>query len=154
TISLKTDAQSQSCFAVDCRAVSGLGGNVPPIADLTGNIVLGEGSVIDVSSGGRINQLGFMQADGKGRAAGNGGNVSLLTYGGTFNLSQPYPPTWAPLSASVVLPASDGTPESTALAFDQTIHAFGFAQGGTLSIQIAGIHIGNVSASSPGTLNL
>ncbi|HXJ03315.1 MAG TPA: filamentous hemagglutinin N-terminal domain-containing protein, partial [Micropepsaceae bacterium] len=150
-VSLKTDARSAECRAAAC-SVPGLGANVRPTVDLTGAIVLADGSRIDVSSGGRVAITGLIQLDSKGREAGNGGSVALQTYVGGFSAaSGPPPPTTGPLSAGIVLTGSDGSADQNAQALNQEISAYGFAQGGTLTIQTLSVHIGE---TAPDALNL
>ena len=97
TITLKTVTRSAQCTSEQCSTVPQLGDGVPPILDLTGNIVISDGSLLDVSSGGRVTVQGQMQLDSRGRPAGKGGNVALETYSGPFSTVTPgpFPPTVA-----------------------------------------------------------
>jgi filamentous hemagglutinin family protein len=132
----------------------------PDVIDLTGNIVLNAGSLLDVSSGGRIRPNGSFQRDAQGRAVGQGGKVTLKTYAvgwsdQTDQIPQfRVPPTTATPDATVVLGGSDGSAAGNAAALDQEINAFGFDQGGTLTLQVPTIQIGGPNAAAPGTLAL
>ncbi len=52
SVTLKTDARSATCQTPACAAFPGLGPDVPANVDITGDIVLSEGALIDVTSGG------------------------------------------------------------------------------------------------------
>ena len=150
SVSLKTDTQTAACVATICKSLPGLGVNSPAIIDLTGNIVLSQGAHLDVSSGGRVTDRGLLQLDSKGRAAGKGGSVALLTYVGSFhNESSPQPPTTGPLNASIELAGSDESPQGNAAALASLISAYGFSLGGTLSLQATSINIGGAAPSDP-----
>lgn len=154
SVTLKTDTRSASCETIACTSLIGLG--TAAIVDLTGSIVLAEGSLLDVSSGGRIANNGKFQLDSKGRPAGRGGNVALQTYVGTWNpiKGQNAPPTTAMPAAGVVFAGSLGTAEETAQAIGERISAFGFSEGGTLTIRVPTVNIGGTSSTDPGTINL
>ena len=101
--------------------------------DVTGDIVLMRGSVLDVSSGGRIAQNGRFQLDAKGRPAGNGGNISLITEALATGYQDPN-------TGNVTVPSQlppKGTPQLANVVMDGTILAFGFAQGGTFALASA-----------------
>src|SRR5262249_19212371 len=83
-ITLRTYTQTKACGL--CLPPEGLGDLVPQNVDLTGSIVLSEGSLLDVSSGGRVTVQGSMQLDSSGRAAGKGGSITLQTYVGGFGV--------------------------------------------------------------------
>ncbi len=155
SVSLKTDTQTAACVTAVCKSVPGLGADTPAIVDLTGDIVLSHGTHIDVSSGGRVTDRGLIQLDSKGRAAGRGGSVALLTYVGSFhNESSPQPPAVSPLSASIVLAGSDGSPQGNAATLASLISAYGFSQGGTLSLQATSINVGGTSPNDSAGLVL
>ena len=155
SVTLQTQAQSASCSTVSCTGLAGLGAGVSAIVDLTGNIVLSEGSLIDVSSGGRVTDHGVVQLDSKGRPVGKGGSVSFQTYVGGFSTQRfPAPPTTSEPAARLVLGGSDGTPAANAQALNTRISAFGFSQGGILSIQTAAIQIGGATPEVPDALML
>ena len=150
TITLKTDIRSGGCSTAACKTLTG---DAASIVDLTGNIVVSAGSSLDVSSGGRITDRGVFQLDSKGRAAGNGGSVALQTYVGSWNTGAQglLPPTTTLPASTVKFTESDGTAEGNAQAINNRIKAFGFAQGGKLTIQTPVIEIGN---TAPGAFNL
>ncbi|HKY19223.1 MAG TPA: filamentous hemagglutinin family protein [Rhizomicrobium sp.] len=151
SISLKTKASSAGCSTSACKAV--LGAGVPVNVDLTGDIVLSQGALLEASSGGRITDRGVMMLDSKGRAAGKGGNISLATYVGRFTTTaSPEPVTTTGLTAAVRLTGSDGSADGNATALAQALRAYGFAQGGTLTLQTLSFDIG--SAALPGGLAL
>ncbi|HJT44108.1 MAG TPA: filamentous hemagglutinin family protein [Rhizomicrobium sp.] len=151
SISLKTETRSAACSTSACKA--GLGAGVPANVDLTGDIVLSQGALLEASSGGRITDRGVVMLDSKGRAAGKGGNISLATYVGGFSINGPPPPvTTTGLTAAIRLTGSDGSADANAAALVQALHAFGFAQGGTLTLQALSFDIG--SAALPGGLAL
>ncbi|MGK8205922.1 filamentous hemagglutinin family protein [Burkholderia cenocepacia] len=95
----------------------------------TGSIDLQPGSVIDVSSGGELQANGQLLMS-NGVPLGKGGSVSLLTY-----VAQPGFPAQ--------LPTDDR------LTMDGSIRSFGFAGGGTLTLQAPGFQIGGDPASAP-----
>ena len=152
TVRLTTDSRSAICASLLCKQIPGLGTDA--IVDLTGSIVLSAGSFIDVSSGGRVTDHGVIQLDSNGRPAGNGGNVALQTYqGSSFATTAPLNPT-LPLTARIVLQASDGTPDGNAQALNQAISARGFGHGGALSIETLGIEIGGSGSGAADVLSL
>ncbi|HWC62239.1 MAG TPA: hypothetical protein VG501_01365, partial [Rhizomicrobium sp.] len=154
SISLKTDARSAQCFASACTNLAGLGAKVPAIVDLTGNIVLSQGSLLDVSSGGRVTDKGVLQLDSLGRVAGAGGNVTLQTYVGGFALSaSPFPSTTGAPAATIQLQGSDGSALGNAQALESAIFAASFSHGGTFSLQAPAVTIGSDS-SLPGSFSL
>lgn len=131
----------------------------PGFVDLTGNIILKSGSLLNVSSGGRVLPTGAVQTDSLGRPVGAGGNVTLETYatgwvdGGTVGNGQTAPTTAAP-SATVIFGAAGGSSANIAAALNSTIHAFGFEHGGSLTIQAPTIQIGGTAPSDPSTIYL
>ncbi len=121
--------------------------------DLTGNIMIGAGSLLDVSSGGRITTTGNFQLDSQGRPVGKGGNITLETYatGWVDSSAAPsqIPPTFAPPDAGIIFAGADHTAAGIVNAFDNAIHAFGFEQGGTLTVQAPTIQIGGAVPMIP-----
>ena len=168
SITLRTDSRSAACETAVCTALPGLGQAkpssnpdvpdvpaVPAIVDLTGDIVLNKGALLDVSSGGRITERGIIQLDSAGRAVGKGGNVSLSTYVGVFSgQAAPVPPTVSGLTANIRFPGFDGTAAGNAAALSQVINAYGFSQGGTLALQVPSLDIGTVAPTGAGDLVL
>ncbi|MEW6435625.1 MAG: filamentous hemagglutinin family protein [Pseudomonadota bacterium] len=107
------------------------GGSVSLVAAYGGStLLLSPGSVIDVSSGGAMNDLGELAANSNGIPLGKGGSVTLET--GTY---------FSVTSAIAYV----GGP----IVMDGTIESWGFAGGGTLTLQAPGIQIGGDPASAP-----
>jgi filamentous hemagglutinin family protein len=155
SVTLKTEARSAVCATSGCKTLPGLGAGVPANVDITGDIVLAQGASLDTSSGGRITDRGVMMLDSKGRAAGKGGNIALETYAGGFSTAgSPPPVTTTGLTATLRLSGSDGSAEGNAAALVQTLQAYGFAQGGTLTLQAPSFDIGTVGPAALGTLAL
>jgi filamentous hemagglutinin family protein len=103
-----------------------------PTTDDTGSIVLQSGSLLDVSSGGYVNNSGQLQLV-NGVPIGNGGNIELNTYvlGKGFNFS-----------GTVVPPST----MRAGITMDGTLRAFGFSAGGTFTLQAADLQIGGSAA--------
>ncbi|HEX3487412.1 MAG TPA: filamentous hemagglutinin family protein [Micropepsaceae bacterium] len=144
TVALKTNTASVSC-GVTC------------FTDLTGNIVVTAGSQFDVSSGGRVGINGNLQLNAAGRRpVGKGGNITLETYVGGWHVESQAtsPPTIAAPSATVVFTGSDGNASGIAAAFNSTISAYGFDQGGVLTIQVPTLQIGGAPDPASGALYL
>ncbi len=141
SITLKTDTAVQTCQAVACTTLAGLGAGVKPFVDITANIVLESGSHLDLSSGGRIGLTGQFQTDSSGRAAGTGGNLTLQTYATGFNPNTGLVPTTGQPAATIVLQGAPATAQGTADALGAIVSAYGFASGGKLSIQAPTIQI-------------
>jgi len=153
SITLKTEARGALCVTAACKTLPGLGAGVDAIVDITGDIVLNQGARLDASSGGRIIDRGLLMLDSKGRAAGKGGNVSLVAYAGGFSAAgQPFQSTIAALSAGIHLVGSDGSGDANAAFLAATLNAYGFSQGGTLSLQAPSFDIG--APPSPGSFVL
>ena len=143
SIALKTEARSVTCATSACTSVPGLGARVLAIVDLTGDLVLNQGALLNAFSGGRVTDRGIVMLDSKGRAAGKGGNIALATYVGSFSLGgAPFPPTVSDLVATIRLAGSDGSADGNAAVLAQALRAFGFSQGGTLSLQAPAFDIG------------
>ncbi|WP_240766794.1 filamentous haemagglutinin family protein [Paraburkholderia flava] len=105
------------------------------VIDTTGSIVLQQGSVLDVSSGG------MMQANGQllmsnGIAQGKGGSITLSTYANGYGSDTTPPlPTTEPTAGQIVL--------------DGTLKSLGFSGGGMLSLHGLGFEIGGDPALAP-----
>src|SRR5262249_39594030 len=148
----KTESRSAQCFTSVCKTLPGLGAGVPAIVDLTGDLVLSRGALLDVSSGGRITNRGLLALDSSGRAAGKGGSVTLGTYFGNFSTGggvSPAPVTTGALAAAIRLPGSDGSAQGNASALTQLISAYGLSQGGALSLRVLSFDIG--AGAGPGS---
>ena len=113
-------------------------------ADATGSIFLNSGSVIDVSSGGRILPNGQYQLDAQGRPAGNGGSLALLTEAGASAYFDPITESGDPTQTQ---PTKTGQDANVVLGGQ--ILAHGFAQGGTLTLQVPEIKIGVAAETTP-----
>jgi hypothetical protein len=128
-----------------------------PFVDTTQSILLAPGSVIDVSSGGYVGPNGTLKLGANKLPAGNGGNLSLLTYvtnsgngsgwqneastSGNTQLSQ----------AGNFAPDQGNQPNQANIFIDGTIYSNGLATGGTLALQASSIQIGGVSSITPYT---
>jgi filamentous hemagglutinin family protein len=125
-------------------ATTGANPNAPDLTDLSGNIVLDQGSLIDVSSGGRVDTMGRLQTGKDGLPLGRAGSVTVVAaYASladpTFENYAPYNPT-VPLGGRVDLAG--------------TIRGFGFDGGGTLSISSKSLLIGGVPTGQLGEYDL
>src|SRR6202011_3692626 len=115
--------------------------------DTTGSITLAAGSILDVSSGGRVLPSGHLQTSG-GVPVGNGGSVSLTVYNG------PGYGAWGGIVAPRP-PLPDNQPTGANIVMNGTIRSLGFGRGGTLSLHAAGIVIGDdPTQAKPGDLYL
>ncbi len=109
--------------------------------DTTGSIVLQNGSVIDLSSGGVLLPGGVLLANNN-IPEGKGGSLSLLTY------YDPITGYYGDTSdGGDALPASQ--PTAGRIVMDGTIESWGFAGGGTLTLQALGFQIGGDPAQAP-----
>ncbi len=114
-------------------------GNAQDVADTSGSIILQPGSLINVSSGGEIQSSGQILMT-NGIAAGTGGSLSLLTYAN--NSTSPFG-----LVGDPALPTSQ--PTAGRIEMGGTIDSFGFAGGGTLTVQALGFQIGGDQTEAP-----
>ena len=106
-------------------------GTVP---DQTGSIILEQGSLLDVSSGGYVQSNGQL-AMSNAVPLGRGGSIALTTYvGGPYGDQAP---TAEPTNATIVM--------------DGTLRGYGFSGGGTLTIQASDIVIGSAASAPAGT---
>lgn len=151
SIKLGTVTAAVPCSTAACTSLAGLGTTAS--VDITGNIVLAKGSLLDVDSGGRVGTNGKFQLDSVGRAVGTGGNVGLQTYVGGFNTNDvSKTPTTTLPQATIIFGGSDGSAEANALGLENAISGYGFAKGGTLAIQAPSIRVG--SGKEAGTFNV
>ncbi|WP_273456570.1 beta strand repeat-containing protein, partial [Nevskia ramosa] len=104
--------------------------------DNTGSILLGSGSLLDVSSGGRVLPNGNL-AKSRGIVLGRGGSITLETY--QLSGGSQFDPT-----ALIGLPTSQ--PTSGRIVFGGELLAYGFSGGGTLSLRALGFRIGESEA--------
>ncbi|UGX90854.1 filamentous hemagglutinin family protein [Bradyrhizobium barranii subsp. barranii] len=95
--------------------------------DATGSILLANGSVLDVSSGGYISPQGKAKTAATGVMAGKAGSISLALYSGKEwePINGPHPPT-----PNLATPAVIG--------LDGTLRGYGFESNGSLRIAAAG----------------
>jgi len=105
--------------------------------DSTGSIILGAGSLIDVSSGAYVKASGAPLSSG-GLLQGQGGAITLDTYSGGFGgVSGPLLPSAMPTNGTIQ-GLVDATGHSTGV-----LRAYGFSGGGRLNLQAAGFQIGD-----------
>lgn len=106
--------------------------------DRSPSLLLLEGSVIDVSSGGYVGTSGKLAYGDGGLPTGKGGNVSLSTYTGSWRGSTnvgsyAYNPGYLDFAPQAANAAN--------LVMDGTIYAGGLSQGGTFTLQAPAISI-------------
>jgi filamentous hemagglutinin len=118
------------------------GGNVSIMAG--GNVVVGEGSVIDASSGGWVQANGQMKSS-NGLPLGNGGDITLIADAFVKANGFAQNPTAGTVS-------NVPTVYSHSVTLDGTLRSHGFTKGGTLSVTTRRIQIGGAAASD--ALNL
>jgi len=110
------------------------------IDDTTGAIDVQAGSLLNVSSGGYIQQSGALAANASSVPLGQGGNISLQTYLPEGN-NQFGPGTSLRLpglaTSSTQTPLSSGT-----LTLDGTLLGYGLGGGGSLTLRTLGIQVG------------
>ena len=99
------------------------GGSIAPAnaVDLSGNITLAAGSVLDLQGGGHVGTNGELALGANGTPLGTGGSLTLETYAGL----------------TIPLTAAGLPPTRGVLTLDGTIDALGFTGGGTLTLQAA-----------------
>lgn len=95
-------------------------------SDTTGSILLTQGSLLDVSSGGYISLTGAAKTAATGVLAGSGGSISLLLYQGK---------DWNP--DGVGAPKTPTQGNVAQLQLDGTLRAYGFQNNGTLTLGVA-----------------
>ena len=101
------------------------------VLDTTGSILLQQGSLLDVSSGGRVLPSGKIAAI-DGIAQGLGGSVSLLTYDASKGQ----------LGENGLLPLPTDFPDAGRIIMDGDIRSLGFSGGGAFTARALGISIG------------
>jgi filamentous hemagglutinin family protein len=104
----------------------------PAALDLSGNITLEAGSLLDLRGGGHVGRNGQLLTDQNGVPLGSGGNLTLQTNGWT-----------APIDTGAPLPTRG------ILTLDGTIDALGFNGGGTLTLGQTAFQIGGDAATTP-----
>lgn len=115
-------------------------------ADRSGSILLQQGSVIDVSSGGYVGTNGKLATGAGGLPKGNGGNLSLLTYAGTWQSSTGVLSDGYKTSTVTYAPQTE---TNANVIMDGTIDAAGLSQGGTFTLQVPAISIEEGRRMSP-----
>lgn len=116
-------------------ALDGRGG------DTTGGIVLAQGSVLDVSSGGYIAPSGKVLTSAPGVMAGAGGAIKLTLYLGADYV--------APGDSGILAPPAGSTAATVQLG--GTLRAYGFERNGSLSIAgVSTIRIGGTPQAGDG----
>ncbi|MEN3386307.1 MAG: hypothetical protein V7608_6351, partial [Hyphomicrobiales bacterium] len=120
------------------------GGNVSIMA--AGNVVVGQGAVIDASSGGWVQFNGQMKTSG-GLPVGTGGDITLVSNAGIVFK------TW---TGNTTTGAISNVPSTYpfSVKLDGTVRSYGFTKGGTLRIAVPKIQIGDAPTSAAGTLQL
>jgi filamentous hemagglutinin family protein len=101
--------------------------------DLTGNITLAKGSLLNLRGGGHVLANGQLQLGSNGVPLGTGGNLTIETYA---NQSMP-------LNVDAPLPTRG------IVTLDGTIDALGFSGGGTLTMEQAAFQIGGDPSKTP-----
>jgi filamentous hemagglutinin family protein len=109
------------------------------VLDSTGSVILQQGSLLDVSSGGRVLPTGQFALDANGNLLGKAGSISLETYALNSQIGFG--------SGDLFLPTA--MPTSGTLVLDGTLSAFGFDGGGTLTLRALGFQIGNSATPTP-----
>ncbi len=115
-------------------------GSTTCTVDYTGSIILEQGSLLDVSSGGRVLPSGKILAV-DGIPQGRGGSVSLLTYDaskGQFGDGR--------------LPLPGSLPNNGRIVLGGEIRSWGFSGGGTFTARALGISIGSKTQNRYQTL--
>jgi len=100
--------------------------------DLTGDITLAAGSLLDLEGGGIVLANGQLKTGGGGAPVGSGGNLTLETYQGAG-----------------MPPIPGAVPSRGVLALDGAVDALGFSGGGTLTLQQVAFQIGGDPAITP-----
>jgi filamentous hemagglutinin family protein len=112
---------------------SPFGGPADPSGiDLTGNITLAAGSLLNLQGGGHMRANGELETDSNGVPLGSGGSLTLTGY---LALSQPLFTNDPPLERGI-------------LTLDGEIDALGFGGGGTLTLQSLALQIGGDPAAA------
>ncbi len=108
---------------------------LPPAgtADLSGNITLSAGSLLNLEGGGFVSANGRLKIGSTGAPQGSGGSLTLETYAGT---TQPFD-----MVATI--------PTRGKLILDGTIDALGMSGGGSLTLQQVAFQIGGNQATMP-----
>ncbi|MBV9992137.1 MAG: filamentous hemagglutinin family protein [Alphaproteobacteria bacterium] len=135
-----------------------LGGDAPPVnVDVSGSILLDAGSVVDVSSGGYVNEKGQLELGARG------GNVSLIEETTYFQLAQDVEgvPGGIPgfRVSGIDRGGSDFVPVNpdkitARVSLDGTILAAGFGGGGTFTLVTPQFQFGDGDAETGTNMSL
>ncbi len=106
--------------------------------DLSPSIILSAGSVVDVSSGGYVSPSGTLAVGADGLPKGKGGNLSLLTYAGTWLDPTIIDPNAPRSSVPIYAPP---TATNANVLMNGSIYAGGLSQGGTFALQVPEIKV-------------
>jgi hypothetical protein len=117
------------------------GTQIVTVLDRSGSLILDQGSVIDVSSGGYVGTKGGLAAGSDGLPKGNGGNLSLVTYAGSWRSSTGVTSEGFSLFSSTTLDYASQTATNADVVMDGTIYAGGLSRGGTFTLQAPSITI-------------
>ena len=115
------------------------------VIETTGSINLSAGSLLDVSSGGRVLPNGALSQQANGVLDGRGGDIALQVYASNNGF----------LFGSDAVPLPTARPTQGELNLGGTLRGYGFTSGGTLSLRALGIQIGGSDETvGKGTLHL
>lgn len=114
--------------------------------DRSSSLILAKGSVIDVSSGGYVGVDGRLALGSDGLSKGKGGNLSLLSYTGTWSPSTGITPEAFSLTGFQTLTYAPKTATGANVVMDGAIYAGGLSQGGSFSLQVPSIIIDQQAA--------
>lgn len=105
--------------------------------NVTGNITVDAGSLLDLSSGGLVLANGNLKTGSNGLPLGTGGNLTIGTYysDGEGTITDP------------VTNSSSATATRGLISVNGTVDALGFTSGGTLNIGAVAIQIGGDAAA-------
>lgn len=133
-------------ISITTNKVSGSQPGVIGTVDESGSILLAQGSVLDVSSGGYLNSQGNPKTSSSAVNAGSAGSISLLLYGGYWAEPDATPqPTQGSVSAFLELDGSllgygfQSNGSLTIRGVDSVVIGGSLANGGTSSIHIGGV---------------
>jgi filamentous hemagglutinin family protein len=132
-LALPVNAGTIALVVPPATSQSSATGTLPPATatDLSGNITLAAGSLLNLQGGGHVNASGQLVTS-NGVPVGSGGNLTLETYAG---LGTPLTQGLPPLLRGV-------------LTLDGTIEALGFSGGGTLTLEQPAFQVGGNPATA------
>lgn len=115
------------------------------VQDGTGSIVMQQGSILDVSSGGYVQPNGQLLASG-GVPQGQGGNITLATHVGGYTGGGNLPTGELPTGGQIGQYGANGQFVSGIFA---DLRAYGFSGGGTLTLRDLDFQIGGDPKAAP-----